>query len=211
MAWFSPQDCGCCGADACCTGLQTCLEIDITIGTADCCDIGDLIIRMDAVSENEEETYCIFDIASDEYPPTADGGLNVYWLQPFTSDDYVTGFGDVDCNDFDGITPCYSEFESANGITYYWAPWYVYTTVELSKTTGHAIVRIGIVYLVYYENVNNGLCFINAGGGSLYTFESSNCLAGPFTLTDTDINASGFRGWIPPECDVTINDLYECV
>lgn len=207
VGWFSPQACGCtCEGEACCPGTQTCLEIDLTIGTTDCCDIGDAIITLDALSDSVDDEYCVWDIATDEYPPSYLGG-GYYWLTGLTIDD-IGASNQIDCALMASLPSCYSETDG--GITFHWMPWYLYVRIETSKTTGHIRITVGIGYLVYWENPFNSLCFTAGGGGSAYTIESNDCLAGPFTVTNVT-KTIGARSWVPPTCDVIINSVYECV
>lgn len=199
--------CGCtCGDTACCPGTQTCLEIDLTVGTTDCCDIGDAIIRLDDLSDSEDDAYCVWDIALDEYPPS-NGGVGYFWLTDLTSDDIAPG-GGVDCALTGSLPTCYTE--TASGITYNWFPWFLFVRIETSKTTGHVRISLSIGYLVWWQNPFNLLCFTAGGGSSTYIIESNNCFAGPFTVTSVTKDVQ-FRSWTPPTCDITINSIYECV
>lgn len=199
--------CGCtCGDTACCPGTQTCLEIDLTIGTTDCCDIGDVIITLNSLSDSEDDAYCVWEIDVNEYPPSS-GGQGFFWLNGFTPDDFDS-LGVADCATLSLLPVCYSEKPSA--ITYSWFPYSIFMRILTSKTTGEVVITMTVGYMAWFQDPLDSLCYVRAGGSAVYTIESSNCFAGPFTVTDVTKNVQ-FRSWVPPTCDITINSIYECV
>jgi hypothetical protein len=207
MNWFGPSgDCGCCDSGPCCNG-ELCLALDLTVGTTDCCDIGNHVIAHSTATT--ESSYCVFKIDIDDYPPglgsfPADP-VGVYWLQEYKSSSPPTFPA---CEDL-VVDVCYSEVSGS--ITYNWYPYYIQSEIKTSTTNGHVTITIIIGYIGHSYNSSTEICAHFAAGTVVYTFESNNCLAGPFQLTDTVVNPSGFRSWVPPECDIEINDVYECV
>jgi hypothetical protein len=200
----------CYGCDGGCCGAETCLQIDFTIGTTGCCDLGTFVIPLTDKTEDADD--CIWQMADDEDPPqyrTATGQplQSVYWLQDYKVEQIPSGV--ILCSEIGTVDICYSESEA--GTDYLWFAHWIRPVVRLSKTTNVARVEIYVGY-TFYQTSDDFLCSMQTSSIVLYVFESENCLAGPFDFIGSEAAPDAvFRGWTSPICDAGVDDVYECI